>query len=375
MTNLFEPFRLTIARQYNSLRKVDLARELDLSPSAITQMENGAAKPSHATLAKIALRLGFPMEFFLHDGRRRNDYALGQSFFRSLRSTPQLVRERAEAHAFLVCELVESLEMFVRLPAVDIPSISALDARGPIDIEDAAAELRERWCVPRGPIANVVRLLESRGVVVTRASTASRHLDAFSRWFGARPTVVLCAGRSSLDRLRFDAAHELGHIVMHADVEPGNKELEAEAHAFAAAFLMPATDIFDQLPTRFDLRTFGELKQIWGVSIAALVYRARSLGRFSESVYKRAMVVLSKMGRVVEPFFLPGEEELFVLPQAAAILIRDNKRLEDVAQTARLPIDFVKRTMATQFDDRPLVELDSQARAHSDPLSLAAQAL
>jgi Zn-dependent peptidase ImmA (M78 family)/DNA-binding XRE family transcriptional regulator len=363
MTSLFEPFRLTIARQYNGLRKSDLARELGFSPSAITQLENGATKPSHSTLAKLSLRLGFPVEFFLRDGRRRNDYALGQSFFRSLRSTPQIERERAEARAFLVCELVEALEAFVRLPEADLPNLSALESAHSIDIEDAAIELRERWAVPSGPVASVVRLLESRGVVVTRSESPTRHVDAFSRWFGKRPVVVLAGLRLSLDRLRFDAAHELGHLVLHSDVEPGNRQQEDEAQRFAAAFLMPAADICDELPTQFNLRVFGELKQTWGVSIAALVFRARALGRFSPSTYKRAMMSLSKQGRMVEPFYLSGEEDIVVFQRALSILRMQKRDLEDIASLSRLPLDFVRATLSMRFDDRPALQLSS-----SDPV-------
>lgn len=360
MTSLFEPFRLTIARQYNGLRKSDLARELGLSASAITQLENGATKPSQATLAKLALRLRFPVEFFLHDARRRHDYALGQAFFRSLRSTPQLERERAEAHAFLVCELVEALESFVRLPEPDVPALIT-NRDGSIDVESCAAELRQKWGVPAGPIANVARLLESKGVVVTRSQGHTRHVDAFSRWFGRRPVVVLAGDRSSLDRLRFDAAHELGHLVLHADIEPGNKELEAQAHAFAAAFLMPCGDIIDQLPTTFDIRIFGELKKIWGVSIAALAYRARSLGRFSEVTYKRAMMALSRHGRIVEPFYLTGEEDIVVLGKAIEIAKKSGFAMNDIAELARLPADWILAAASIRLDDRPVVKAVSDS--------------
>lgn len=360
MTSLFEPFRLTVARQYNGLRKIELARELDLTPSSITQFENGAANPSGPTLAKVALRLAFPPEFFLHDGRRRNDYALGQSFFRSLRSTPQMERERAEAYAFLVCELVDFLEIFVRLPEPDVPHLSSDSGSLRPNIEEAAVELREQWAVPQGPISSVVRLLESRGVVVTKAEHHTRHVDAFSRWFGRRPIVVLAGERSSLDRVRFDAAHELGHLVLHPDVEPGDRERELEAHAFAAAFLMPARDIYDQLPTYFDLRLFGELKKVWGVSIAALVYRAKTLGRFSESTHKRAMMALSKHGRLVEPFYLSGEEDIFVFNRAFEILVEEGYTLNDLSVESRLPIHIIKRIISTKFDTRKSVEADTR---------------
>ena len=43
-------------------------------------------------------------------------------------------------------------------------------------------------------------------------------------------------------RSRFDAAHELGHLVVHGD-SYGVKQVEQQAHMLAAGFLMPAHDI------------------------------------------------------------------------------------------------------------------------------------
>jgi hypothetical protein len=63
---------------------------------------------------------------------------------------------------------------------------------------------------------------------------------------------VLGTDKNDRARSRFDGAHELGHFVVHGDQIWGVKEVEHQAHAFAAAFLMPAGDIRDELPDRAD---------------------------------------------------------------------------------------------------------------------------
>jgi hypothetical protein len=57
--------------------------------------------------------------------------------------------------------------------------------------------------------------------------------------------IILFADKGKKDRSRFDAAHELGHLVMHGPSTPEEqlKEVERQAHQFAAAFLTPETSV------------------------------------------------------------------------------------------------------------------------------------
>jgi Zn-dependent peptidase ImmA (M78 family) len=119
-------------------------------------------------------------------------------------------------------------------------------------------------------------------VAVLSFSDAGR-VDAFSTAAGDRPTVVLTADKSSALRTRFTTAHELAHLLLHADVIPGDIRHEREADAFAAEFLMPAAVITAELPTRVDLPALLGLQQRWGVSVPALLHRCRELGTLSEA--------------------------------------------------------------------------------------------
>ena len=47
---------------------------------------------------------------------------------------------------------------------------------------------------------------------------------------------------------RFDAAHELGHLVLHRHGPPRGIEAERQANAFASAFLMPHGSVFPRAP-------------------------------------------------------------------------------------------------------------------------------
>jgi Zn-dependent peptidase ImmA (M78 family)/transcriptional regulator with XRE-family HTH domain len=335
---LFDPFRLRLARQFGGLRKSDLAKKLGKTPAAVTQYESGAKAPSAATLAAIALALGFPVEFFARDGRRANDLALGQAWYRSLRSTRQLDRDRAEAHALLVSELAETMQRHVRMPPLNLPAdlhVSEIADRE--TIEQKACQLRDFWKVPEAPIASMVRLLEANGILVTRCRVECKEVSAFSRESRKGPVIVIDADQESLDRIRFNAAHELGHLVLHSDVEPANRILERQADQFAASFLMPRHLIRDHLPVRLNWVKFANLKLTWGVSVAALLYQ-RGVRRMSASGQRKDEW----------EFPIEGIESITLLPRAMEIVEQKGLAAADLAKEARLPFEFVAEMVSRQ---------------------------
>jgi Zn-dependent peptidase ImmA (M78 family) len=261
-------------------------------------------------------------------------------------------RAQATARAYLVSLSVEQMKRFVRFPLFALPDhLHVSDKDNRMVIEKRAAQLRKEWDIPPGPIVNVVRLLESKGVIVTRCSIECKSVHAFSKRFRTGPIVVLDSDKENIDRLRFDAAHELGHLVMHPEIDPGNRIYELQANQFAAAFLMPEADIDAELPSRLDYMRFYRLKQRWRVSMQALIRRARDLGNISDSTYRRAMMQLSQRGqRTTESLYpLQGEpERSTVLARAMNLIEKQGVTVAELARRARLHKDFVAETV---FDD------------------------
>lgn len=133
-----------------------------------------------------------------------------------------------------------------------------------------------RWAdCQRGPAPRGARHHRSR------LNSGGSKLDAFSRWFGERPLVLLWADKEDKARSRFDAAHELGHLVMHSDPDPLDREQERQANMFASTFLMPAEQVAPYLPRRAPTiggwSTVLDSRRHWGVSAKALhLSRARA---------------------------------------------------------------------------------------------------
>jgi Zn-dependent peptidase ImmA (M78 family) len=193
-------------------------------------------------------------------------------------------------------ELTYALEKQVQFPPVDLPGFAGgevvADADFPADPCGAAAALRTRWGLGTGPIPHLVRLMENRGIVVALTPFVDHEIakvSAFSTSAIPRPVIVLTPDRSDdVYYYRFTAAHELGHLVLHPDVEPGDLIQEREADAFAAAFLTPSEVLLDELPARVDFRVYDEISRAWGVEIKSVIYRSRELGVISDVSARRA---------------------------------------------------------------------------------------
>jgi Zn-dependent peptidase ImmA (M78 family)/transcriptional regulator with XRE-family HTH domain len=349
----FDGTRLTVARRLRRQTKSSLAREVGVSPSAIAQYENvSGPNPTQTVLAKICLALGLPREFF---GLSRSLTLLpaSEAHFRSLRSTTAAAREQALAYGELSLELVNLISEYVELPSVEVPELALPDELTEGVIIDAARQVRKAWGVEPGPVPSVVQLLEAHGVVSLRLPPGTDPaVDAFSTNAGQRPLVFLSQAKDDKARSRFDAAHELGHIVLHPDTEPGSKLVEKQAHLFAAEFLMPREEIIDQLPQRIDWPTFHQLKQHWGVSLRALVFRAHALGKLSEASYRRANQQLSMWG-LPEPNPLGLAESPQLLGIAKQLMTENGIDFHGVLAAGRIAIDVVDQLIVAGSAERP----------------------
>jgi Zn-dependent peptidase ImmA (M78 family)/transcriptional regulator with XRE-family HTH domain len=333
---LFDCERLTLARRLRGLRKNQLADAVGTTPKAIGRYEAGVQRPDELSLKRLAIALGVPVEFFQAG---RSPVSMDGAHFRSLRSTSQIERDQALAYGRIATDIVAALEDLVDFPEVDLPEypVSPDEIAGPGPVE--AARLTRKALLERpGPVPHVVRLLETHGVIVLVLPQAAERVDAFSVGVHPRPMVFFNPAKGDYWRNRFDAAHELGHLVMHADAEPGEKVVEDQAHRFAAEFLMPEQDIASELPATADWERLARLKANWGVSMAALLYRARTLGIMTETAYRNAMSAMSSRGwRRHEPGSAKPLEQPTMLTRAIEIVAQTGTDRDGVADRARVP--------------------------------------
>jgi Zn-dependent peptidase ImmA (M78 family) len=185
-------------------------------------------------------------------------------------------------------------------------SISSLQ-----DIEDASLELRSAWELGLNPIFNVIEMLEDNNIKVFEID-APESFDGLSAHVNGKP-IILVNKNFDLVRRRFTALHELAHLLLKFDTSFDEKMIERYCHAFAGAFLIPKRRFIEEFTKHRNHISLEELKHVksyYGISIQAMMARAKNLNVISELVYKNFSINFSRMGyRKNEPGEYTGIED------------------------------------------------------------------
>lgn len=293
---MFSPTRLRLARHRLGLTLTRLSAASGVSPRSLTAYETGAAEPSAPTLAKLAAALQVPEPFL---AREPVDVVpVDTVSFRKLSKTSALHRDAVLASATLAVEFFGLVETRFALPSPDVPT---LDKHSP---EDAADLVRRRWGLGDRPVLNMVHLVEAKGVRLAALPRGHDAIDAFCFHRDGVPYVFVNTTRTA-ERRRFDIAHELGHLVLHGDLEMDpstSKQREEDANAFAAAFLMPADGVLAQQLRDATVQQILTARTRWTVSAMAMTHRLKEVGSLSDWQYRSACLTLAEAGyRTAEP--------------------------------------------------------------------------
>jgi Zn-dependent peptidase ImmA (M78 family)/DNA-binding XRE family transcriptional regulator len=334
---MFNPTRLSVARRRRGFTKSELARQIGVDIRSVTAYESGTHRPRKATRDRISRILGFPTEFFQADDIDVPE--ADTASFRSLKKMTATQRDMALSQGAIALELNGWLDRRFDLPSPSLPDLS----REPSP-ESAAECLRRHWGIGELPIRNVLHLLESQGVRIFSLALDAREVDAFSLWKNTTPFIFLNTKKSS-EHSRFDAAHELGHLVLHRHAAPQGQEAEREANAFASAFLMPRASVIANAPRYPSLPDLVKLKKIWTVSVAALNYRLHAVAMLSDWQYRTMCIEIAKKGyRMKEPDEAPRETSQ-VLPRIFAALHEERIGRSHIAKALRIPRSELEQLM------------------------------
>jgi Zn-dependent peptidase ImmA (M78 family)/DNA-binding XRE family transcriptional regulator len=359
---MFNGSRLTLARKRRQLTKKELAERAQLTPLTVTRLETGGTpEPGSDTVRSLAQALNYPAEFFyLGDSEALDVNAVS---FRSLSSLTARQRDAALAAGDLAFELHAWVADRFELPAVQL-----LDLR---DEEPAAAAgaLRSHWGMGAKPVEQMIKLLESKGVRVFCLAEQHKHVDAFSCWRGNVPYIFLNTFKSA-ERSRFDAAHELGHLVLHVHGPTSRgKDVEQEADKFASAFLINRGDLVSHLGRVHSMAQLVSAKKRWGVSVSALARAATESGLVSDWHYRDLCKQMSALGyRTTEPQGL-GREKSVLWKMVFDELWKDGITKDRIAAKLHIPLDELEslvgelvtqpRPVQMPPDKRPMLKIVS----------------
>jgi Zn-dependent peptidase ImmA (M78 family)/DNA-binding XRE family transcriptional regulator len=341
----FSPSRLVIARNRHLLKQKDVAERLDVTTVTVNRWEKGSSVPSQSNLEAFADLLGFAPEFFQEPDLDAPDGTT--TSFRSQTNMTALVRDAALAAGAIGFAISDWIESRFALPEPQIPDLSAADP------EAAAVELRQQWGLGEKPISHMIRLLESKGVRVFSLAENTLDVNAYSLWRKGKPHVFLNTMKSS-ECSRFDAAHELGHIVLHQDGKVTGRIAEDQANRFASCFLMPKADLIAQIHTVTHLDQLIQAKKRWKVSVAALAHRLHKVGVISDWKYRDYCIEIARKGyRTCEPEGIDRETS-DVWKKVLTALWKEGITQFDIARSLYIPEEEVRGLLfgilATNYD-------------------------
>jgi transcriptional regulator with XRE-family HTH domain len=271
--------RIKQARKASQFSLRDLAEQAQISPMAISKYERDQDIPSSGVLLRLAQALEVSVDFFFRP-------AVPDVKLQAYRKHASLGVKEQEAIQARIQEWLErylEVESFfedappVELPRYDIASVE--------DVEVAAEQLRSIWELGLDPIENLTQVLEDQGIKVGMVDGFD-HFDACTFLVGQTPVIITKANLPG-DRQRFNLGHELGHLVLEVA-----ESLDAEkiSHRFVGAFLAPAPAVRFELGhgrTTLDMNELYLLKQKYGLSMQAWIFRARDLEIISPQVAER----------------------------------------------------------------------------------------
>ncbi|RCU45679.1 ImmA/IrrE family metallo-endopeptidase [Corallincola holothuriorum] len=340
--NHFNGEQLKLARMASGLSLADVGTALDVTRQYASRLENNAT-PSEDQIELLCKLLLVSRDFFFRP--RLKTIEVEQCHFRSLRSSTQTLKKTIMAQVeMLDSYFVTALEDEVGFPEVNIFAAEDGEFDSVQSIEVLAERARRGWGLGLGPISNMVKLLEKLGCIVVNLVDADERVDAFSIYTG-RPLIVRNTTKLSPGRLRFDFAHELGHLIMHQGMETGCRATEQQANNFASAFLMPRSSFIAEFPrvrgTYFNWEAMIDMKVRWGVSLKAILYRAKALGLITTEKAKSGYMYLARNGftKVERGDDLMAVENPTMLQRAMDLL--DNRTLENLLDNSGLNKDIL----------------------------------
>lgn len=275
---------------------------VEVTKQSIHKYESGQSRPSHKVLRRLAHALDVKIDYFYRDEPLEMDEIQFRKLS-SLRKKEQnriIETARDQLERYLELERLLGLESNVNNPIRD------WIVHDEEDVEEVARRLREAWQLGTDPLHNLTELLEDQGIKIIWID-ADDDFDGASTWIQNRiPVIVLKRpfiepDNNNLDRYRFTLLLELGHLLLQiADDNLHHRTLEKWCNRFAGAMLLDQSALRTEMGTakrkQLGLQELAAIKQQYGISIQAIVYRLRDLNIISDSAYQQFWKFVSQYG-------------------------------------------------------------------------------
>lgn len=301
--------RIQRARLLRGLSLDALAQKMgDISKQGLSKLEKGLMTPSSTRLLQLADALEVSPEYFF----RAQEVQLAPLEFRKLAKMPAYRQKQVEEQIRDHLERYIALENCFEAADIQVPKtpFQFLGVTSIEGAEQAAEELREYWKIGGDAIANFTELLEEHGIKVALLAGFDDFDGACAATADQQQVLIALNSQRPGERMRFTAAHELGHWVMKLPDDMPEKDKENCCHRFAGAFLYPAHSVKGDFGSHQRAHVHAQelliAKRQYGLSMQAVLRRLKDLHLLSDAGYKTLSIQFSMRGwRTDEPEPLP----------------------------------------------------------------------
>lgn len=291
--------RLTTLRNIYGLTQGQLADRLGVTQSFLSHIARGA-RPMPEALALDACReFGVPAAFFMV---KPTPADLGAATFR--KNSRATARDEGRVVALFdeAARLFREVSRASGYHSIDLPEPN--DYAG--DVERVAEAVRSNLKLGADePVQNATRALERLGIGVVdnldHLDEEARGHTAVSRpsRYNDRPLVAMTAAVPGAVK-RLTLLHEAGHLIFDRDLSApisSTRSLEERrAYKFAGAVLIPEAVVRARISETLNLHGYLPVKADYGVSVGALIMRARDLGVIGADRARSLQIQLSSQG-------------------------------------------------------------------------------
>lgn len=278
--------RIKSARLLAGLSLRELANALDgiVSHNAISKYEKGEMMPDSKVLIALSKALEVKTDYFL----RPQTVEISNIEFRKKSSLTVKKTNSIKENIKDNIERYIELETFLNFENTFINPIKDVVIDNSKDVENAVEQLLHQWDLGINALPNVIEILEDKDIKVVEID-ADEKFDGLSGWANNAIPVIVINKNFTVERKRFTALHELGHLLLSINSEKfTHKEVEKFCNIFAGAMLLPKETLFNELGEKRNSIAINELiyiKESYGISIQAIMARARGLDVISNDRY------------------------------------------------------------------------------------------
>lgn len=277
--------RLKSARTQAALSQDELVHRINglVSKNAISKYEKGEMMADGKVLIALAKALEVKPDYFFRPFTVKIDQI-------EFRKKKRLSVKHGKAIKQKVTDMVErylEVEQFLSIESTFTNPIENISITSREDVEYAVKQLLDSWKLGYNALPNVIGLLEDKEIKVVEID-APDEFDGFSAWADAKYPIIVINKKYGIERKRLTALHELAHLLLNFSDGIEHKEMERICFQFGAAMLMPDETVRMELGAHRSHIPISELiliKQTYGISIQAIMQRARDLGIITESTF------------------------------------------------------------------------------------------